>query len=74
METTYRLIALADRSQTGDTAASPVLAKLVPADLDRSMRIGMEQTDWVKNFDKMKVQRSILVEAESKPGEWLLGV
>lgn len=73
MNTTYRLVALIDRTQTGETAASPDLAKLVPADLSRSIRLGMEQTDWSENFGKMKVNRSILIDAESKPDEWQLG-
>ena len=73
MDTTYRLIALADRTQTGGTAADPNLAKLLPGDLDRLMRLGIEQTDWVDNYGKMKVARTILIEAESYPGEWKLG-
>lgn len=73
MDTTYRVIALADRAQTGGTAANPDLAKLAAGDLDRTMRLGIEQTDWIANFDKMKAQRTILIEAENAPGEWLLG-
>lgn len=73
MDTTYRLVALADRTQTGGTAATPDLAKLAAGDLDRSMRLGIEQTDWINNFDKMKAQRTILIDAENTPGEWLLG-
>ena len=74
MKTTYRLVSLVDRSQVGQTAATPELAKLVPADLDRSQRLGIEQTDWVEHFDKLKVHRSILVDAEDSPGQWALGV
>ena len=36
MDTTYRLIALNDRNNYGQTAATPELAKLVPGDLNRS--------------------------------------
>ena len=74
MNTTYRLVSLLDRTQVGQTAASPELAKLVPSDLSRDERLGIEQTDWVEHFDKLKVQRSILIDAEGKPGEWKLGV
>lgn len=74
METTYRLISLLDRTQVGQTASTPELAKLVPADLSRFERLGVEQTDWIENFGKMKVQRSILIDAERVPGEWELGV
>ena len=73
METTYRLIALADRTQVGQTAASPELAKLVPADLGRDQRLGIEQTDWADHFGKMKVHRTILIDAEDRPGHWTLG-
>lgn len=74
METTYRLVLLRDRSEAGQTAATPVLAKLVPGDLPRHERLGLEQTDWSENFGKLKVHRSILIEAENSPGEWQLGV
>jgi hypothetical protein len=73
MQTTYRVIALADRTQTGGTAADPELAKLAAGDLDRSLRLGIEQTDWSENFDKWKAQRTILIDAETAPGQWRLG-
>jgi hypothetical protein len=50
------------------------LAKLVPGDLDRSQRLGLEQTDWIDHFGKMRTHRSILIEAEDEPGQWTLGV
>lgn len=74
MDTTYRLVSLADPSQTGDTAATPELARLVPCGIDRSHRIGIERTDWIEHFEKMKVHRTILIEAENEPREWNLGV
>jgi hypothetical protein len=75
METTYRLIDLEERSPCGLTAASPELARLVPTnEAERSRRIGLERTDWVEQYDKLKVHRTVLVDAESAPGEWVLGV
>lgn len=74
MDTTFRLISLSDRTRTGQTAATPELAKLVPGELDRSERLGVEQTDWVDKFGTMKIHRSILVEAEDRAGQWVLGV
>ena len=73
MDTTYRCINLVDRSEVGQTAASPELAKLVAGPVSRAFRVGMERTDWVDHFGKMKVHRSILVDAESSPGDWDLG-
>ncbi len=74
-ETTYRLIALDDRSNAGQTALTPELAKLVPGDLVRhaTTRLGMERTDWVEHYGKPKIARTVLIEAESKPGEWTIG-
>lgn len=76
MDTTYRLIVLGNREIVGQTAASPELAKLAPGDLDRNrdQRLGIERTDWVDHFGKMRVNRSILIEAEERPGEWTIGV
>lgn len=73
MNTTYRCINLVDRSEVGQTAATPELAKLVAVGLTRSCRIGMEQTDWIDHFDKKKVDRSVLIDAEARAGEWELG-
>ena len=73
MDTTYRVVAIADRTQTGGTAATPDLAKLAAGGLDRSMRLGLEQTDWSQDFDKRKAQRTILIDAENAPREWKLG-
>lgn len=74
-DTTYRLIVLgSDRTNVGQTALTPELAKLVPGDLNReNQRLGMERTDWADHFDKPKVIRSVLIEAESTPGEWTIG-
>ncbi len=71
MDTTYRLVALGDHTNVGQTAATPELAKLVPGNLYREgNRLGIERTDWVDHFGKPKVHRTILIEAESRPGEW----
>lgn len=75
---TYRLVLLSSPDIVGRTAASPDLAKLVPGDLGtmqyRGERLGIERTDWVDHFGKPKVQRSVLIEAEDRPGQWTLGV
>ena len=73
MNTTYRCLNLVDRTEVGQTAATPELAKLVADGVSRAFRIGMEQTDWIDHFGKMKVHRSILIDAENSPGEWQLG-
>ena len=74
-EITFRLIDLADPSNAGRTAATIQLAKLVPGDLIRDgRRLGIERTDWVEHYGKPKIARSVLIDAESKPGEWEVGV
>jgi hypothetical protein len=75
-ETTFRLVDLEDRSNTGQTALTAQLAKLVPGDLTRrgTTRLGMERTDWVDHFGKPKIVRTVLVDAESESGEWKIGV
>lgn len=74
METTYRLIVLENREITGQTAASQELAKLVPPNIDRTnIRFGMEMTEWTQHFEKMRVNRSILIDAETAPNEWAIG-
>ncbi|BBO06306.1 hypothetical protein SG09_56560 [Bradyrhizobium ottawaense] len=76
METTYRLIELGDRTNAGQTALTPELARLVPGDLARyaDTRLGIERTDWVEHFGKPKIARTILIEAETHPHEWKIGV
>jgi hypothetical protein len=74
LNTTYRVISLSGPELTGKTAATPELAKLVAGDLDRSRLLGMERTDWADNFGKPKACRTVLVDAEDRPGEWELGV
>jgi hypothetical protein len=74
MDTTFRLIDISDRDNCGQTAASPDLALLVPGNLQREgKRLGMERTDWAEHFGKPKVVRTILIAAESRPGEWEIG-
>lgn len=75
-DTTYRLVVLDDPHTVGRTAVSPELAKLVPGDIrirGREGRLGMERTDWVEDYGKMKINRSVLIEAEDHPGEWSIG-
>jgi hypothetical protein len=73
METTFRVVDLRDPRVVGRTAATVDLAKLAAGHLDRSERLGVEQTDWEENFGKMKVHRTILIDAEDRPGQWVLG-
>jgi hypothetical protein len=75
MDTTYRLIVLgAESNNVGLTALTPELAMLVPGDLNRgNHRLGMERTDWTDQLGKPKAQRSVLIDAESRPGEWTIG-
>lgn len=74
METTYRLVSLENKGVVGHTAASPELAKLVPGEIQEGEeRLGIERTDWIEQFDKMKIHRSILIDAESKAGDWKIG-
>ena len=75
-DTTFRLIVLGDARTFGRTAASPDLAKLVPGDIPirgREDRLGMERTEWVEDFGKMRILRSVLIDAEERPGQWSLG-
>lgn len=74
---TYRLVSLdPDCDIVGQTAITPELAKLVPGGLGpiRSTLLGIERTDWAMSSNKPQVVRSILIEAESTPGEWEIGV
>jgi len=74
-EATYRLILLSNSEIVGRTAATRDLAMLAPGDLTsyRSERLGLEQSDWVEEYGKPKIRRTILIDAESAPGEWTLG-
>ena len=75
-DSTYRVVVLGgDRDITGQTADTPELAKLVPPDVDRSkFRLGVERTDWDEHFGKPRAVRTVLIEAETKPNEWKVGV
>lgn len=75
VDTTYRLVSLTEEGNAGMTAASPELARLVPGNLVRweTTRLAIEKTDWIEKFDKMVVNRSVVVDAEAKPGEWTIG-
>jgi len=77
MDTTYRLIVLnvdQDILSRGQTAATPELAKLVPGHLRRAgQRLGIERTDWIEEYGKLRVLRSVIVEAEAEPSQWEIG-
>ncbi len=74
-EVTYRLVALNNPDIAGRTASSIELARLVPGDVARcrSEKLGLERTDWGEHYGKPKVIRTVLIDAESHPGEWTLG-
>lgn len=73
-DSTYRLVVIGDRESAGETAATPELAKLVPPEVGRERRLGLERTDWGEHFGKPRAIRTVLIEAETVPGEWVLGV
>ena len=74
MDTTYRLVVLGDRERVGQTALTPELAKLVPPDIDRlTERLGIELTEWIDHFERKKVVRTILIDAEPAAGDWIIG-
>ena len=73
IEQTYRVVSLGDSTWTGKTAATPELAKLAAADFERGEVVGLERTDWGDHFGKPKVLRTVLIDAERRPGEWKLG-
>jgi hypothetical protein len=71
-EVTFRVVGLRD-GMTGPTAATKDLAMLATKGMDRSQRLGIEQTEWVDNFGKPKLVRTVLIDAESKPLDWEMG-
>jgi hypothetical protein len=75
MDTTYRVIDLADRENVGHTAATPELAKLAAGRMERmpSSRFALEQTDWDEEYGKPKRSRSIIIEAEDPSERWNVG-
>lgn len=72
-DVTFRVINLTDRSEVGQTAATPELAKLAAIGMNRACRMGLERTDWVRHFEKLKANRTVLLDAETNPGDWELG-
>ena len=73
-DTTYRVFVIENREAVGQTAATPELAKLVAPRVDRTrFRLGLERTDWGEQYGKPRAVRSVLIDAESRPGEWELG-
>ena len=71
-EVTYRLVGLRD-GQNGPTAATRELAMLASRNLGREQRLGIERTEWAEHNGKMRASRTVLIEAESRSGEWELG-
>ncbi len=71
---TYRVVLPGDRNHVGQTGATPDLAKLGAGDLNRDDKLAMERTEWLQLPDRMKANRSILIDAENRPNEWKLGV
>ncbi len=76
IETTYRVIDLLDKSNVGQTAATPELAKLAAGGLSRypDSRFAIEMTDWTEDFGKPKIRRSVITAAEDPNDPWKLGV
>ena len=80
---TYRLIALDPQCGiNGQTALTADLARLVPgglndAEIRKNYRLGIERTDWSAGrgllSGGLKPIRSVLIDAESSPGEWEIG-
>lgn len=67
---TYRVVNLNDRNRYGPTAISPELAKRGLGGVDLGSPLGLERTEWIAMPDRMKAHRTILIEAERKPGDW----
>lgn len=83
-DVTFRLVCLAsDCDLKGDTALTPDLARLVPGGLNnpeirKNTRLGIEHTDWTSDRSAgfrsgPRPARNVLIEAESRPGEWTIG-
>jgi hypothetical protein len=72
-DVTFRLIELGGQRRAGQTAINAELAKLVPGNLDRSLLLGIERTEWEDYFGKKRPQRTVLIAAEDRPGQWSLG-
>ena len=71
---TYRLIDLNDRTNVGQTAISPELALLSPGNLARDgRRLAMERSDWIDDYGKPKIARSVVIGVEEEPGSWAIG-
>lgn len=85
-DVTFRLIALDPQCGiVGQTALTSDLARLVPGGLNDSKvrekyRLGIERTDWQteprRGFGSaggLRPVRSVLIDAESRLGEWMIG-
>lgn len=75
MDTTFRLISLTEEGNIGHTGATPEIAKMIPGNLTRfsDTKLAIERTDWTDSSGKLKPIRSVVVDVESQPGEWVLG-
>jgi hypothetical protein len=76
LETTYRVVDLANRENQGQTAATPDLAKLATQSITRdaaTTRLALERTDWVDDYGKPKPRRSVIIEAENPSEPWSTG-
>ncbi|MEY9121325.1 hypothetical protein [Bradyrhizobium yuanmingense] len=71
---TYRLIDPNDRSNVGQTAISPELALQLPGNMALDgRRLAMERSDWVDDYGKPKLVRSVVIDVEKAPGAWKIG-
>lgn len=71
---TYRLIDPNDRANVGQTAISPELALLLPGNIARDgRRLAMERSDWIDDYGKPKIVRSVVIGVEEEPGSWTIG-
>jgi hypothetical protein len=79
-DTTYRVIMLGRTDRVGHTALTPDLARLAcdrgsfSSSLRQKYRLGIERTDWANDSGKPKPVRSVLIDAEGFPGEWVVGL
>lgn len=77
MDVTFQLVVLGKTGMYtyGNRAATRELAKLAKGNLIRQAcdepmrRLGIERTDW----EGTKAVRTVLLDAETTPGEWTIG-
>jgi hypothetical protein len=75
MNTTYRIVDLADRENVGQTAATADLALLAAGSMARNgnSRFAIEETDWIEEQGRHKPRRSVIIEAEDPSNPWKVG-